>query len=129
MIQKLEINGVHTVLTADLKKYITTKFGKLDRYMSKHSRASAHVEVFVKERMIKAKKECHCEVVLHLPGENIRVAEDTINMFAAVDIVEAKLRNQLKKYKEKHSSLKLHRRVIAKFRRQPVPVIENVFES
>lgn len=129
MIQKLEINGVHTVLTEDLKKYITAKIGKLDRYMPKHARESAHAEIFVKEKMIKAKKECHCEVVLHLPGENIRVAEDTINMFAAVDIVEAKLRNQVKKYKELHSSLKLHRRVISKFRRTPIPVRENVFES
>ena len=129
MIQKLEINGVHTVLTEDLKKYITAKIGKLDRYMPAHARESAHAEVFIKEKMIKAKKECHCEVILHLPGENIRVAEGTINMFAAVDIVEHTLRNQIKKYKERHTSLKLHRRVIAKFRRQPVRVVENVFES
>ncbi len=123
MIQKLEINGVHTVLTEDLKKYITTKIGKLDRYMSKHARESIHAEVFIKESSIKAKKVYHCEVVLHLPAENIRVAEDTVNMFAAVDIVEAKLRNQLRKYKELHGSLKLHRRVIARFRRDPMAAL------
>lgn len=117
MIQKLEINGVHTVLTDDLKKYITKKIGKLDRYMPRHARESAHAEVFVKEIMIKKKKECVCEVVLKLPGSTLAVKESTINMFAAVDIVEAKLRNQLKKYKETHSSLRIHRRVLLKLRR------------
>lgn len=120
MIQKLEINGVHTVLTDDLKKYITKKIGKLDRYMPRHARESAHAEVFVKERMIKAKKECLCEVVLHLPSSTITTKEATINMFAAVDIVEAKLKNQLKKYKDTHNSKRIHRRVLLKLRRSAV---------
>lgn len=117
MIQKLEINGVHAVLTDDLKKYITKKIGKLDRYMPRHARESAHAEVFVKEIMIKKKKECICEVVLHLPGTNMMTKEATMNMFAAIDIVEAKLKNQLKKYKETHSSLRIHRRVLLRLRR------------
>lgn len=117
MIQKFEINGVHAVLTDDLKKYITKKIGKLDRYLPRHARESAHAEVFVKEVMIKTKKECVCEVVLHVPGTVITTKESTINMFAAVDIVEAKLKNQLKKYKETHSSLRIHRRVLLRLRR------------
>lgn len=117
MIQKLEINGVHTILTDDLKKYITKKIGKLDRFLPRHARESAHAEVYVKEVMIKAKKECIAEVVLHLPGATLMTKESTINMFAAVDIVEAKLRNQLKKYKETHSSLRIHRRVLLRFAR------------
>lgn len=117
MIQKLEINGVHTVLTDDLKKYITKKIGKLDRYMPRHARPSAHAEIFVKELSNKGKKQNQCEVVLHLPGSKLMVKESTINMFASVDIVEAKLKNQLKKYKETHSSLRIHRRVILKLRR------------
>lgn len=117
MIQKLEINGVHTVLTPELKKYITRKIGKLDRYMARHTRVSAHAEIFVKEKMIKAKKECICEVVLHLPGATIRTEEATINMFAAVDIVEAKLKNQLKKYKDTHNAHRIHRKVLLRLRR------------
>ena len=117
MIQKLEINGVHAVLTDDLKKYITKKIGKLDRYMPRHARESAHAEVFVKEVMIKTKKENVCEVVLHLPGSTLMTKEATINMFAAVDIVEAKLKNQLKKYKATHTSKRIHRRVLTRFMR------------
>ncbi len=122
MIQKMEINGVHTVLTDDLKKYITRKIGKLDRYMPRHARESAHVEVFVKERAIKAKQERECEVVMHLPGNTLIIKESTINMFAAVDIVEAKLKNQLKKYKETHNSKRIHRKVLLKFKRTPAPI-------
>lgn len=120
MIQKLELSGVHVDLDEKIKKYTRLKIGKLDKYMPKHARESAHAEVFLKERKIKTKKECSCEVVLHLPKETIRVEETTMNMFAAVDIVEAKLKNLLKKYKETHSSLRIHRRVLAKFRRASV---------
>lgn len=119
MIQKLEITGVHVNLDEKIKKYARLKIGKLDKYMPRHARESAHAEIFLKERMIKAKKECTCEVVLHLPKNTIRIQETTMNMFAAVDIVEAKLKNQLKKYKETHSSLRIHKRVLAKIRRTP----------
>lgn len=120
MIKKLEISGVHTDLTEDLKKYIGKKIGRLDSYMPRQSRSSAHVEVVLKEGNAKDKNRCQCEVVIHLPQETITVKEATINMFAAVDIVEAKLRNQLKKYKETHSPVKLHRRLLAKLRRTPM---------
>jgi putative sigma-54 modulation protein len=117
MIQKLEISGVHTVLTDDLKKYITKKIGKLDRYMSRHVRQSIHAEVVVTEVKAKDKNKCQAEVVLHLPKDTITVKEATLNMFAAVDIVETKLRNQLKRYKETHDVPRLHRRMFARLRR------------
>lgn len=119
MIQKLEISGIHATIDADLNKYVMRKIGKLDKYMPKHARESAHAEVFLKESKIKAKKECTCEVVIHLPKDVLTTKETTMNMYAAVDIVEAKLKNLLKKYKETHSSLKLHRRVLSRLRRNP----------
>ncbi len=118
MIKKLEISGVHMKLSEDLSKYVTKKIARLDRYLPRHARESAHAEVFLKETKIKAKKECTCEVVLHLPHDTITTKETTMNIFAAIDIVEAKLKNQLKKYKEKHSSLRLHRRVLSRIRRE-----------
>jgi len=117
MLKNFEISGHHTVVTDDLRKYITKKIGRLDKYMSKHSRASAHAEVKLMESKAKDKKQNICEVVLHLPHEIITVKEATINMFAAVDIVEAKLKNQLKKYKDTHGNPKFHQRLITKWRR------------
>lgn len=118
MIKKLEITGIHYEVGPKLYEYVTKKIGKLDRYLPKHARESAHVEVILKEHKIKQRKECVCEVILHLPGENITVKESTINIYAAVDIVEAKLKNLMKKYKETHSSLRIHRRVLARLRRK-----------
>lgn len=120
MIQKLEINGVHMEIDKKLHDYTLKKIGKLDKYLPRHSRESAHAEVFLKEEMIKKKKQCTCEVVLKLPKETIIVKESTMNIFAAVDIVEAKLKNRLKKYKETHSSLRIHRRVLSRLRRRSV---------
>lgn len=111
MIKRIELAGVQYEITDDLKKYIRRKIGKLDRYMPRHARTSAHAEVKLRESKKKDKKQCTCEVVLHLPNETLTVHEATINMFAAVDIVEAKLKNQLKRYKDKHTPNK-HRRVI-----------------
>lgn len=117
MMQRIAIDGIHTDISDDLEKYIIKKIGKLDQYMSRHARQSAHAEVKLKEAKVKAKKACTCEVILHLPHDLITTKETTGNMFAAVDIVEAKLKNQLKKYKEKHQPLRIHRRVWTRLRR------------
>jgi putative sigma-54 modulation protein len=117
MIKKLEINGIHTVVTDDLNKYITKKIGRLDQYMPRHARESAHAEVKLKEQKIKQRVQCTCEVTLHLPQETITTKETTMNLFAAVDVVEEKLRNRIKKYKQTHGQGRLHRRVLARFKR------------
>lgn len=118
MIKKLEITGVHISLDADLKKYARSKIGKLDKYLPRNARESAHAEVFLKESKTKNKKQCTCEVVLQLPHEQVTAKESTINMYAAIDIVEAKLKNQIKKYKDTHGTRGLHRKVLARLRRK-----------
>lgn len=117
MINKLEITGVHLKTDPKLQAYINKKIGKLDHYIPRGARESAHAEVFVKEIKRKAQKQYQCEVVMHLPHEVFTITEMTINTFAAVDIVESKLKIQLKKYKDLHGNPKLHRRLIRRFRR------------
>ncbi|HSX53536.1 MAG TPA: ribosome-associated translation inhibitor RaiA [Patescibacteria group bacterium] len=119
MIGKLEINGVHFNPDDDLHKYVVKKIGKMDQYMSRHARESAHAEIKLKENKVKTRTQATCEVILHLPHETITTKETTLNMYAAVDIVEAKLKNQLKRYKSKHSP-RLHRRVLARLKHRPV---------
>jgi putative sigma-54 modulation protein len=124
MIQKIEISGIHTEVTDDLKKYVLKKIGKMDQYMPLHARESAHAEVKLKEQKIKTRVECTAEVILHLPHDTITVKETTINMFAAVDVVEAKLKNQIVKYKETHGTKRLHQRIMNKFKRDPARASE-----
>ena len=119
MIQQVEITGVHFEVDDDLKKYVGKKVGRLDLFMSAHARKSARAEVKLKEEKIKTKRQLTCEVILHLPHETLTVKETTINMYAAIDVVEAKLRNQLKKYKEMHSKERFHQRILARIKHRP----------
>ncbi len=116
MIQKMEINGVHAEVNERLYKYVVKKIGKLDNYMPRRVRPSAHVEVRLKEIKAKDKNQHTCEVIMHLPHEVLTVKETTMSMYAAIDIVEAKLKNQLKKYKDTHS-IRPHRRALARLKR------------
>ena len=118
MIKKLEIVAQHIELTPDLKKYATNKIGRLDRYVPRKARESVHVEIKLKETKSKDKKQFTCGVVLHLPHETLDATESTINIFAAIDIVETKLQMQLKKYKETNGGGAYHRRMFARFRKR-----------
>lgn len=119
MIKKLEISSVRTNVTPELEKYINKKIGKLDRFLSRHARKTAHAKVVLTESKGKTRTLC-CEVTLHIPGKVLNAKEDTSNMYSSIDIVETKLINQLRKYKEMHStsrSKRLARKVTNKFRR------------
>ncbi|HSE60941.1 MAG TPA: ribosome-associated translation inhibitor RaiA [Candidatus Saccharimonadales bacterium] len=102
MIARIDTAGINVELGEDIKKYITKKIGKLDKYMPKHARQSVHAEVKLRETNNRLGNKYECEVLLHLPSQMLQAKESTLNMFAAVDIVEAKLRNQLVKYKQAH---------------------------
>jgi putative sigma-54 modulation protein len=116
MIKKLEVSAQHTELTPELKKYVDRKIGRLDRYVPRKARESVHAEVKLKASKTKDKKQFTCSVVLHLPHETLDASEATINMFAAVDIVETKLKHQLKKYKDTHTGGTFRRRAFKRFR-------------
>jgi putative sigma-54 modulation protein len=118
MIKKLEIDGVHMTVGEDLRKYVNKKIGKLEKYVPRNARQSLHVEIKLKEGKARNKNERTCEAIVHLPQEVIAVSETTINIFAAVDIVEEKLKNLLHKYKELHGDPKLRRRLISRLKRQ-----------
>ena len=117
MIEKLEIVGVHMVVDEKLEKYARRKIGELDHYASRKVRDSLHAEVRLKEGKAKDQKRCTCEVTLYLPHEVLNVSESTVNMYAAIDIVETKLKIQLKKYKDRHGNPKLYRRIASRLRR------------
>jgi putative sigma-54 modulation protein len=85
--------------------------------MPRKARLSAHAEVRLKATKKDGKTQHLCEVVMHLPHDTLNTKEATVNIYAAVDIVEAKLQSQLKKYKSKHNPVRLHKRFVARLRR------------
>lgn len=118
MIKNLEFHAIHTELDADLKHYITLKIGNLDKYVSPPARRSLHIEVYAKENKKHAQEQFEFEVVAHLPKETIRVREATVNMRAAVDIVESKLKQSLVRYKDTHENPKRWRHLLKRSRLQ-----------
>ena len=104
MIKKLDISATGDLeLSEDLKKYVQKKIGRLDRFLSRHARKTAHADVKLRGHTAKKNNKFTAEVVLHLPNETLTAKESTMNIFAGVDIVEAKIQNQLRKYKDKNS--------------------------
>ncbi len=118
MIRNLEITGVHLETDERVKKYVTKRVAKLERYIPRHARGSAHVDVKLRESKKQQDKQCTAEIIMYLPQETLTAKESTINLFAAIDIVEAKLQNQLKKYKDTHTNPKFYRRLTQKFRQR-----------
>jgi ribosomal subunit interface protein len=118
MIKKIDIDSVHSDMDEKLQKYVLRKIGHLDRFLPHDARESVHAEVKLKEGKAKDQRTCACEVVLYLPKDTVRVEESTVSMYAAIDIVEAKLKIQLKKYKETRARPKLRRRVLSHLHHQ-----------
>jgi len=105
MINNISIAAPQKTYTVseDLEKYIIKKIGKLDRYMKRQKREDARAEVKVKESTGKGGKKCSVEVIVYTADYKLTAIESTVNMHAAVDIVESKLQKQIRRFKEKNS--------------------------
>jgi ribosomal subunit interface protein len=120
MIRKLEITGVHIDTDEKVKKYVISRVNKLERYVPRHARESVHVDVKLRENKNQQNRQCSAEVIMYLPHEVLTAKESTINLFAAIDIVEAKLQNQLNKYKDTHENPKFYQQLTRKFKKKNI---------
>jgi putative sigma-54 modulation protein len=117
MIESIDITGVKYDLDATTKKYVTKKIGRLDRYLPKHARKSVTAEVKLKEVNRDHGNKYEAEVLLFVPDKVLTAKDSTVNMLAAVDIVEAKLVVQLRKYKQLTVPHIGRRSVLSRFKR------------
>lgn len=102
MIQSIAISGVKYTPDERTKKYVMKKVGRLDRLLPKHARRSVTAEVKLKEVNRDHGNKYEAEIILNVPDKHITAKDSTLNMYAAIDIVEHKLASQLKKYKDQH---------------------------
>ena len=118
MIQSIAITGVKYDVDDTTKKYVMRKIGRLDRFLPKHARKSVTAEVKLKEVNRDHGNKYEAEIILHVPDKQLAAKDSTVNMIAAVDIVEAKIINQLRKYKDLHlGHTGRTRAVLSKFKR------------
>lgn len=106
MIQTINITGVRYTPDEATKRYVRKKIGSLDKFLTRHARKSTSVDIKLKEVNRAHGNKYECDVIFHLPEATITAKDSTLNMLAAVDIVEEKLRVQLKKY---HDARREHR--------------------
>lgn len=105
-MENIEITGVRYTPDEPTKKYVIKKIGALSRFLPRHARKTFAAEVVLKEvnRANGNKYECDAKVVV--PNKVVTATDSTMNMMAAIDIVEAKLADQLRKYKELQEPVK-----------------------
>lgn len=118
MIAHIDITGVGAYkLDESAKNYIKKKIGKLDRLAPRHARKSIHANVKVAEVNRDHGNKYEAEVILTVPDRQITAKDSTMNVLAAVDIVEAKLAAQLRKYKDETVAHIGKRRLLSRFKR------------
>jgi putative sigma-54 modulation protein len=117
MIESIDITGVKYDLDDATKKYVTKKIGRLDRYLPKHARKSASASVKIKQVNRDHGNKYEAEVILSVPDKVLTAKDSTVNALAALDIVEAKLVNQLRKYKQTTMPHVGRRGMLARFKR------------
>ncbi len=100
MIEKIEINGRGYKVEEPFKKYVEKRLSKLDRYLPRKNKKDVVCKVQVSE-IGKGKKEKYAiSVAMELLGGKVLAAKDECtNVFAGVDLVEAKLTGQIRRYK------------------------------
>ncbi len=103
MITHIDITGVRYQIDEVTKKYVMKKIGRLDRFLPRHARKSVIAEVVLKEVNRANGNKYECDINIKLPQKTITAKDSTLNMLAAIDIVEAKLASQLKRYHDERS--------------------------
>lgn len=117
MIKNINITGLHLDLDAKTKKYVAQKIGKLDRFIPRNMRGSVSSEVILSEVNKDHGNKYQAEVIMHLPEQTLTAKDSTLNILAAIDIVEAKMTTQLRKYKQQHTNHRGHHALLSRFKR------------
>lgn len=117
MITHIDITGLKYKLDDNTKKYVNKKIGRLDRYLPRKSRRGIRAEVLLKEVNRDKGNKYECEIMLYVPDKTLTAKDSTVNMLAAIDIVEEKLRNQLKRYKGERTSHRGHHDILGRLKR------------
>ncbi len=121
MIASIDITSVKYQAGAQIEKYVRRKVAKLYKYLPRHARKSVTADVKLRQVNLDHGNKYEAEIILTVPDKIITAKDSTANMFAAIDIVEAKLKNQIHKYKEESVSHVANRRILSRFKRRQVP--------
>lgn len=107
---KLQITGRHYELNQKIIAYVEKKLGGLDKYLPRNSRDGLFGQVVLElDESHTQDGQCICEAHFEVKGERLQAKDAAINMYAAIDICEQKLKSQVLTYKSKHQPTKNRR--------------------
>ena len=100
MIEKIDISGSNYKVEESFQKYATKRIGKLDRYLPRGSKKDVIAKIVVTEVNRSHGNKYEISVAMEIPGGKVIAAKDECsNVFAGIDILEAKLTGQIRRYK------------------------------
>lgn len=100
MIEKIELNSAGYKIEEPLRKYASKRLGKLDRYLPKGRKKGVGAKVMIKEVGKNKGEKYEISAAVDIPGGKVITAKDECNnLFAGMDLVEAKLMGQIRRYK------------------------------
>lgn len=100
MIEKIEVSGSNYKVENTFRKYAEKRIGKLDRYLPRASKKDVVVKIMVSEINRAHGEKYEISVAMDIPGGKVIAAKDECsNVFAGIDLVEAKLAGQIRRFK------------------------------
>ncbi len=101
----VDITARNMEVSEKLRDYAEEKIGGLEKYLPRKVRGSVSATLVLSlDPNGREDNQYVCDAILTVPGAKMVANEGTINIFASIDVVDAKLRSQLAKYKEKHTT-------------------------
>jgi len=100
MIDKIDLSGSNYKISDSFRKYAIKRIGKLDRYLPRGNKKDVIVKVIIAEVDRAHNNKYEISVTMEIPGGKVITAKDECsNVFAGIDIIEAKLKGQIRRYK------------------------------
>jgi ribosomal subunit interface protein len=100
---KCDITARNYEVDEKMKGYVFDKICGLEKYLPRHVRETTQVSVILEDDPSGREDNRYvCEAVVTVQGSTMVSREGTVNVYAAIDIVEAKLKAQILRYKERH---------------------------
>ena len=117
MISQIEVTGNKYEIDENTKKYAIKHIGKLDKYLPRHAKKSASARVLISQINGAHDNKYEVEVIVDVPDKTLVAKDQSSNVLAAIDIVEAKLDGQIRRYKTEKNPRLGKAGIMAKFNR------------
>lgn len=100
MIGNIEISGNNYKISDSFRKYAAKRIGKLDRYLPRECKKDVIARIVVTEVDRAHGNKYDISAAMEMTGGKVITAKDECsNVFAGIDIIEDKLKGQVRRYK------------------------------